>query len=201
MTKKKTEKTSIEKCEKLTKGSKQKDSTTSSKKRKVSHAGARQKGLQFERDCANQMGHIFPEVKRRLESQASEAQEKCDLDNTDIFKFQMKNHQGYCSISTINEVKIRDPKHIPVLVTKGNKLEAMAVLPFDKLVTLLEIAYGLALPLNEKPHVKQLRHEKSSLPEVATELKSLAELPFVIEYATIEKLEEIYPKKTFSSLI
>lgn len=120
-------------------------STTSSNKRKVSHAGARQKGLQFEREIANRLGHIFPEAERRLESQAS----KCigvDLDGTDRIKIQCKNYQGYASVSTINEIRIQDKTDIPVLITKGNRMEAMAVLPFEKLVTLLEIAYGLELP-------------------------------------------------------
>ncbi len=138
-----------------------KDSTTSSKKRKVSHAGARQKGLQFERDVANILGHIFPEAKRHLESQADEAQEKRDIDNTDIFLFQCKNHQNYCSIGTINEIKIKNEKQIPVLVTKGNRMEPMAVLPFEKFVTLLEVAYGLRLPFNSKP--KALRFEQAEI--------------------------------------
>lgn len=121
------------------------DGTSSSKKRKVSHAGARQKGLAFERWVANQLGHIFEEAERRLESQAS----KCigvDLDGTDRIKIQCKNYQGYASVGTIKEIQIKNETDIPVLVTKGNKLEPMAVLPFAKLVTLLEIAYGIELP-------------------------------------------------------
>lgn len=126
------------------------ESTTSFKKRKVSHAGARQKGLAFERWVANELGHIFLEAERRLESQAS----KCigvDLDGTDRIKIQCKNYQGYASVGTIKEIQIKDPTDIPVLVTKGNKLEPMAVLPFNKLVTLLEIAYGLSLPFRQFP--------------------------------------------------
>ena len=69
-----------------------------------------------------------------------------DIEGTDRIKIQCKNHQNYCSIGTIHEVRIKDPNDIPVLVTKGNRLEAMAVLPFEKFVTLLEIAYGLELP-------------------------------------------------------
>lgn len=135
------------------------ESTTSFKKRKVSHAGARQKGLAFERWVANELGHIFLEAERRLESQAS----KCigvDLDGTDRIKIQCKNYQGYASVGTIKEIQIKDPTDIPVLVTKGNKLEPMAVLPFNKLVTLLEIAYGLELPFRQfeeaYPQEKQL---------------------------------------------
>jgi hypothetical protein len=122
------------------------DSTTSSKpKRKVSHKGAAAKGKQFERWIANQLGHIFPEAERLLEYQASKVI-GVDIEGTDRIKIQAKNHQNYCSVGTINEIRIKDPNDIPVLVTKGNRMEAMAVLPFEKLVTLLEIAYGLELP-------------------------------------------------------
>lgn len=69
-----------------------------------------------------------------------------DIEGTDRIKIQCKNHANYCSIGTINEIKIQSETDIPVLVTKGIRMEAMAVLPFEKLVTLLEIAYGLELP-------------------------------------------------------
>jgi hypothetical protein len=119
--------------------------STTSSKRRVSHAGAGKKGKQFEREIANALGHIFPEAERMLEYQASKVI-GVDIEGTDRIKIQCKNHQNYCSIGTIHEIRTKDPNDIPVLVTKGNRLEAMAVLPFDKLVTLLEIAYGLELP-------------------------------------------------------
>lgn len=122
------------------------ESTILSKpKRRVSHAGAAKKGKQFEREIANLLGHIFPEAERMLEYQASKVI-GVDIEGTDRIKIQCKNHQNYCSIGTIHEIKIKDPNDIPVLVTKGIRMEAMAVLPFEKLVTLLEIAYGLELP-------------------------------------------------------
>lgn len=121
---------------------------TTSKPRKISHKGARAKGLQFEREIANRLGHIFPEAGRMLEFQASK-NIGVDIEGTDRIKIQCKNNQGYASISKINEIRTKDPNDIPVLVTKGNRLEAMAILPFDKFVTLLEIAYGLELPFRE----------------------------------------------------
>jgi hypothetical protein len=136
-----------------------KDSTASSKRKVKSPI---KKGKQFERECANIMGHIFPEAKRHLEYQADEALEGIDLEGTDIFRFQMKNRQNYVSVGTIKEIRTKDPNHIPVLVTKGNRLEPMAVLPFEKFVTLLEVAYGLRLPFNEK--LKQLRYERAEEP-------------------------------------
>lgn len=143
---------------------KKKASTISSepKKRKVSPAGARQKGLQFERYIANRLGHIFPEAERNLEFQASAAQEGQDIKGTDRIKIQAKCHQNYVSIGTIREIQVRDESDIPVLVTKGNRMDAMAVLPFEKFVTLLEIAYGLSLPFRTFPVPEALpnRHKK-----------------------------------------
>lgn len=101
------------------------------------------KGKQFERDIAQQIGHIFPEAERLLEYQASSVV-GIDIQGTDKIKIQCKNYANYCPIGKIGEIKIKDPNDIPVLVTKGIRMEPMAVLPFQKLVTLLEIAYGLS---------------------------------------------------------
>jgi hypothetical protein len=119
--------------------------STTSSKRKVSHKGAVKKGKQFEREIANRLGHIFPEAERMLEYQASKVI-GVDIEGTDRIKIQCKNRQNYCPIGTIHEIRTTNSEDIPVLVTKGNRLEAMAVLPFEKFVTLLEIAYGLELP-------------------------------------------------------
>lgn len=124
---------------------KQVDSTTSSKPRACSHKHARAKGHDFERWIANELGHIFPEAKRQLEYQTDE-RKGTDIANTDVLKFQAKNKQNYVSVTTIEEIKIKNDNEIPVLVTKGNRQEPMAVLPFRKLVTLLEVVYGYRLP-------------------------------------------------------
>jgi hypothetical protein len=146
------------------------------------------KGKKFERECANILGHIFPEAKRHLEYQADEALDGEDLEGTDIFKFQMKNRQNYAPVGTIKEVRTKDPNHIPVLVTKGNRMDAMAVLPFEKFVTLLEIAYGHRCLLNEKP--KQLRHENATVFGMPVILDS-EEPNFKIEYRKETALEDL----------
>lgn len=104
------------------------------------------KGKQFERDLANLLGHIFPEAKRHIESQASEAIEGRDIDNTDVYKIQCKNKQNYVNPSTIYEVKLTSPDDVPVLVTKGNKLPPMVVIPLENFIHLLEVEYGLQAP-------------------------------------------------------
>jgi len=66
-----------------------------------------------------------------------------DIANTAPFKFQCKNNQNYKSVGTIKEIIKESENDIPVLVTKGVRQEPMAVLPFEKFVTLLEVVYGL----------------------------------------------------------
>lgn len=187
------------------------ESTILSKpKRKVSHAGAAKKGKQFEREIANALGHIFPEAERMLEYQASKVI-GVDIEGTDRIKIQCKNHQNYCSIGTIHEVKIKDPSDIPVLVTKGIRMEAMAVLPFEKLVTLLEIAYGLELPFRvfdfpstkegayiAAPEVKTITY--SETPRFFNEIFSESELAeMALEDEEDDTAEEI--EATLDSLI
>jgi len=103
------------------------------------------KGKSYEREVANEIGHIFPQAQRNLEYQAGDLQGH-DISGTDRFKIQCKFRQNYVPINTIREVELKNIGDIPVLVTKGNHREAMAVLPWKKFVTLLEIVYGLELP-------------------------------------------------------
>ena len=118
-------------------------STTLSEEKSRKGKSAVKKGKQYEREVANLLGHIFPDAARHLEYQAFEACHGVDLQGTDIFKFQIKNYQGYTSISKIFEIKQLKEGDIPVLVTKGNRLPAMAVLPLEQFIEMLEIFYGL----------------------------------------------------------
>lgn len=142
---------------------------TSSKKKKVNGI---KKGKQFERDIANALGHIFPEAQRMLEYQASNVI-GVDIEGTYPFLIQCKNHQNYCSVGTINEVKTQSSQDIPVLITKGIRMEAMAILPFEKFVTLLEVAYGLRPQLHQQVSD---RHERTKL--VTAEVWQEVESPF-----------------------
>lgn len=134
------------------------DSKTSSKKR----INGAKKGKKFERDVANALLHIFPEAQRMLEYQASKVI-GADLENTDCFKIQCKRNQGYAPISRIKEVQIKHENDIPLLVTKGNNMDAMAVLPFEKFVELLEVVYGLAPHWGEKKDLIEVKNEGTGL--------------------------------------
>lgn len=104
------------------------------------------KGKAFERDVANLLGHVFPEAKRNLEFQADEAIHSKDIAGTDVYKIQCKNYQNYVNPSVIFDVKLSSQEDVPVLVTKGNKLPPMAVLPLGDFISLLEIKYGVQPP-------------------------------------------------------
>lgn len=148
-------------------------STSSSKKKKVNGI---KKGKQFERDIANALGHIFPEAQRMLEYQASNGI-GVDIEGTDPFLIQCKNHANYCSVGTINEVRKQREDQIPVLVTKGIRLEAMAVLPFEKFVTLLEVAYGL------RPRLERSTSERQKKIELPA---SKFDAPLEVEWEEVE---------------
>ena len=138
-----------------TNNSKTKDSKPSSKPR----INGAKKGKQFERDVANELLHIFPDAQRMLEYQASNCV-GVDLENTDCIKIQCKRNQTYAPISRIKEIIKQNDTDIPVLVTKGNKVEAMAVLPFEKFVTLLEVVYGLVPPWGNIKDIVEVSYEE-----------------------------------------
>lgn len=129
------------------------DKTEEPKKKKINGA---KKGKAFEREWANAIGHIFPEAKRHLEYQADESSHGADLVGTDVFKFQLKNWQGYAPVGTISEVKKLKNGEVPVLITKGNKLPTMAVLPATAFIHLLEVYYGLEPQKKAHPVATQI---------------------------------------------
>ena len=117
------------------------------KKRKISPKGARQKGFTFERFCAAAFVDAgWLHAKRHLEYQFVEAQ-GFDLDHTWPFKVQCKRHAKYVNPSVISEVKGLSPGEVPLLITAGNNLPAMAILPFAEFML---IAKTLKEYLNEK---------------------------------------------------
>lgn len=128
------------------KKSTKKTSTDLSKKKPINGA---KKGKQFERDVAIALGHIFPDAQRRLEYQASQVN-GADLDNCGPYRIQCKRNAGYASVSKIKEVD-KEKGFIPVLITKGNKMPAVAIMYFDDFIQQLEIIHGPAAPQVDAP--------------------------------------------------
>lgn len=101
---------------------------------------SRRKGHQFERDIANQLKDIFPEARRQLEYHSADAN-GVDIQNTESFFFQCKKYKSYVPCTKINEIRCdRSLGEVPILVTAGDNLEPLAVLPFKDLLNLIREA-------------------------------------------------------------
>lgn len=100
---------------------------------------ARTKGHSFEREIAEALRPIFPEVRRHLEYQDAEAN-GVDLTHTGRLKIQCKRGKKWASISAIEEIEYRpELGEIAVLVTKGDQKPAMAVIPLENFIRILAL--------------------------------------------------------------
>lgn len=111
----------------------------------MSGARSRRKGHQFERDIAIAFKKAgYDKAQRQLEYQMNQCQ-GVDLANTGRYRVQCKKLKSYASINTINEIK--DTSGVPVLITAGDRLEPMAVLPFKDFIELIKV--GSSYPLEK----------------------------------------------------
>lgn len=102
---------------------------------------SRNKGHSFERKIANEFKKFFPESKRHLEYQMSEA------NGVDVkagpFVIQTKKLKGYAPVNRIEEVKACPIENeIPVLVTAGDFKRPIACLYLDDFLEMVEGLYG-----------------------------------------------------------
>jgi hypothetical protein len=98
---------------------------------------SRNKGHSFERLIAKKFRPIFPDAKRHLEYQKSEAR-GFDLDGVGEYKVQCKRGRKYANPSAIEEIQLCPIEGgIPVLITQGDFKEPMAVLPLEHFLNLL----------------------------------------------------------------
>lgn len=101
---------------------------------------SRMKGHGFEREVSILFRQIFPNSRRQLEYHEDDAQ-GIDIQGTDPYKIQCKRFKKYASITAINEVQCdRLLGDIPVLITRGDNTETMAVLPLSDLLNLIRTA-------------------------------------------------------------
>lgn len=99
---------------------------------------SRTKGHSFERWVANQFKKIFPGAKRHLEYQMGEAY-GVDVAGCAPFLIQCKRGKKYASITAIDEIKICPIEGgIPLLITKADHKEPMAVLPLSAFLELIK---------------------------------------------------------------
>lgn len=104
----------------------------------VSGLRSRRKGHSFERWVANKLKKIYPEARRHLEYQASEAL-GVDVANCGEYRIQCKRGKRYASLTAIEEIQICPIEGgVPVLVTKGDNKEPLACMPFEHFIKLVK---------------------------------------------------------------
>jgi len=97
----------------------------------------RTKGHQFEREIARMFREIgFPDARRQLEYHEDDAQ-GVDIQGTGEFKIQCKRHKKYVPVNKIEEIQNLSEHETPILITKADRKEAMAVLPLKDLLELI----------------------------------------------------------------
>ena len=93
---------------------------------------SRNKGHNWERECATLLKPIFPSAKRKLEYQVEEAK-GYDLENTGPFLIQCKRGKKYCSISKIDEPQCEE-NQMPMLITKGDRLKPVVAMYLEDFI-------------------------------------------------------------------
>lgn len=97
------------------------------------------KGKSFERHIASELRVVFPKARRHLENHEEDAARGADLIFTGPYRFQLKKLKKYAPVTCIEELTVdRMLGEIPVLVTAGDFLEPMAVLPFEEFLKILK---------------------------------------------------------------
>jgi hypothetical protein len=103
---------------------------------------SREKGHSFERAIANEFKKVFPGAKRHLEYQTVSAALGIDIVDTGDYRVQCKRLALYANPSRIFEIRIDPERDGPdltrILVTKADRMPTLAVLPFEKLMQLIE---------------------------------------------------------------
>lgn len=100
---------------------------------------SRTKGHSFEREIAARLRVVFPEARRQLEYHARDAR-GIDIQETGRYRIQCKRGKKYAPITAIEEIEHDPLFDVPVLVTKGDRGEVMAALPFGELLRLIASA-------------------------------------------------------------
>lgn len=83
---------------------------------------------------------MFPNARRKVTNHAG-VENGVDLELTGIFRVQVKNHKRYVPMNAIEE--IADTTGIPLLVSKADRKQWLAVLPLADLLKLLQLVPGV----------------------------------------------------------
>lgn len=94
----------------------------------------REKGKRGERMAVEELRRVFPDAKRKVVNHAG-TENGVDLESTGEFRVQVKNRKTYAPVTALFEVQ--DKTGIPLLLTKAERREWLAVMRLDDLLNLL----------------------------------------------------------------
>lgn len=110
------------------------------------------KGKSYEREIVIQLAHIFPKARRHLEFHSEDALKKMDIQGTLPWVIQCKRKIKYESPKVLLETLIEEGEH-RVLVTKADRLPALAILEWETFKMLIEVYHGMRPPLKSEEQV------------------------------------------------
>lgn len=112
----------------------------------------RRKGHSYERELSIQLAHIFPKARRHLEFHHEDALKKMDIQGTLPWVIQCKRKIKYEAPKVLLETIAEEGEH-RVLVTKADRLPALAILEWETLKMLIEVYHGMRPPLKSEEQV------------------------------------------------
>ena len=113
-----------------------------------------EKGKSYEREIAIQLAHIFPKARRHLEFHSEDALKKMDIQGCLPWVIQCKRKIKYESPKVLLETIAEEGEH-RVLVTKADRLPALAILEWETFKMLIEVYHGLRSPYKSEAQVAE----------------------------------------------
>lgn len=126
---------------------------------KKKRVNGNKKGKSYEREIVIQLAHIFPKARRHLEFHVEDAAKKMDIQGTHPWVIQCKRKIKYEMPKVLLETIAEEGEH-RVLVTKADRLPALAILEWETFKMLVEVYHGMRPPLKSEA---QLVLEKEKL--------------------------------------
>lgn len=116
------------------------------------------KGKSYEREICIQLAHIFPKARRHLEFHSEDALKKMDIQGTMPWVIQCKRKIKYESPKVLLETIAEEGEH-RVLVTKADRLPALAILEWETFKMLVEVYHGMRPPLKSEEQVAEAKQK------------------------------------------
>jgi hypothetical protein len=114
------------------------DDSDETRARRRRGRAVRARGSSFEREVAEKLRGVFPNVRRLLENHKDDAN-GVDLLHTGLYRIQCKRMARYAPLTNIEQVTADEELmgEVPVLITKGDQKRILVALPLEEFVRLL----------------------------------------------------------------